>query len=491
MPLTNLDIPPGVLANGQPYEVGQQGRWRSANLVRWQNGLMLPVGGWFRLTDATFQGACRGLHAWLSNLRQRYLAVGTHTHLYVFFGSALTDITPAGYAAGRDTAILGAGYGYATYGTGLYGTIRDSSSNVIDATVWSMDNWGENLVAIASHEGTVYEWAPGDAVATPVTNAPAGGSAVFVTPERHLVVLRNKEVLWSDRENNTQWTPAATNQAGSFELSTPGRILTALRVRGQTLILTTQDAHTMQFLGAPLVFGFRMAGQSCGAFGQNAAVATDSIAAWMGPSGFHLFDGTVRPLPSDVHDHVFSDINAAQGSKIVAARNDRFGEIWWFYPSANSLEVDRYVIWNYRESHWSMGTLPRTAWVPAGVFDAPIAATAGGQLLQHETGWTASGDPLTNQRWAESGAVSIGAGESTAVVRQMVPDERSLGQTRVRFKTRFFPSGPLVEYGPYPLSARTDLRFNARQVEVRIEGVADADWRIGLPRFDILEGGRR
>ena len=491
MALTNLDIPPGVLANGQPYEVGQQGRWRRANLVRFQQGLLAPVGGWFRLTEETFEGSCRSLHAWLSNTRQRYLAVGTHTHLYVFFGSALEDITPEGYLEGRDTAIFGAGYGYGTYGTGAYGTVRESASNVLDATVWSMDNWGENLVAIASHEGKVYEWEPGDPQASIITQAPEGGSALFVTPERHLVVFRNKEVIWSDRENNTVWAPSSTNLAGSFILTTPGRILSAHRVRGQTLILTTQDAHTMQFVGSPLVYGFRLAGQSCGAFGAQAAVASDSIAAWMGPGGFHLFDGTVRPLPSDVHDYVFSDINAAQGSKVVAALNGEFGEIWWFYPSAGSLENDRYVIWNYRENHWSMGTLPRTAWSPSGVFGSPIAATPSGELMQHETGWNANGEPLTTQRWVESGAVSIATGEHTAVVRQMVPDERTLGQTRVRFRTRFFPSGPLIEYGPYTLSARTDLRFNARQAEVRIEGVADANWRIGLPRLDVIEGGRR
>ena len=491
MALSNLQIPPGVYANGQPYEVGQQGRWRRANLIRWQNGLMMPVGGWLRLTNTTVTGTCRSLHAWLSNIKQRYLGVGTHTNLYVYFGNALTDITPTDYTAGRDTAILGAGYGYSTYGTGAYGTVRDSTNNILDVSTWSLDNWGENLVALASHEGIVYEWAPGDTETTAVSNAPTGGTAVYVTPERHLVVLRNKEVIWSDRENSTTWTPAATNQAGSFTLSTSGRLLQALRVRGQTLLLTSNDAHTMRFIGSPLVFGFQTAGQACGAFSAHAGVATDSLAAWMGPNGFHVFDGVVRPLPSDVHDYVYSDLNAAQASKITAGRNDEFGEIWWFYPSGASLENDRYVVWNYREGHWSIGDLSRTAWESAGVFEVPIAATPAGLLLQHETGWTANGTPLTTQRWAESGAVSIAEGEMTAVVRQMIPDERTLGQTRVKFKTQFYPSGPTIEYGPYSLSARTDLRFNSRQIEVRIEGVADDDWRIGLPRFDLIEGGRR
>jgi hypothetical protein len=247
----------------------------------------------------------------------------------------------------------------------------------------------------------------------------------------------------------------------------------------------------MQFIGSPLVYSFQVAGQGGGVFGPKAAVATDSIATWMGPGGFYYYDGTVRSLPSDVQDYVFSDINLDQGAKIHAALLEEFNEVWWFYPSASSDEIDRYVIWNYQENHWAIGNLERTAWMSAGVYRKPLAMDASASLYQHETGWTADGSPLTVQRYAESGAISIETGDRVATVRQMVPDERTSGQTRVTFKTRFFPNGSELVYGPYTLSELTDMRFQSRQIAVKVEGAADADWRIGMPRFDLVPGGRR
>jgi hypothetical protein len=211
----------------------------------------------------------------------------------------------------------------------------------------------------------------------------------------------------------------------------------------------------------------------------------------MGPGGFHIFQGTVQRLPSEVHDYVFSDINIDQASKVHGCLNDEFSEIWWFYPSADSTENNRYVIWNYVENHWSIGNLERLAWVQAGVFRKPIAIDASGNLYQHESGWTADGLPLNGSRYAESGSVAIAAGDQVATVLQMTPDERSLGDTQVRFNTRFYPNGAETAYGPYTLSALTDMRFQAREISVKIEGVSDSDWRIGLPRFDVVAGGRR
>ena len=491
--LIPLDIPPGVFANGQAFEVGQAGRWYRSNLVRWQDGLLKPIGGWVGLgTTPALSGVARSMLAWRNNSNQRELAISTHTHLYVRGDSeTVVDITPLYYLEGRVDSIYGAGYGFGPYGAEEYGTVRTSVSNILDATVWSLDTWGENLIAVANHEGIIYDWSPGDAAAVQVSNAPTGVYSAFVTAERHLVALSGRTVSWSDREDNTDWTPVATNQAGDFNLQTRGQLRCGLRVRGSSLLLTTQDAHTMTFLGSPLVFSFQVAGQGCGVYGPKAAVASDSIAAWMGPGGFYYFDGTVRSLPSDVHDYVYSDINNDQGAKIHAALLEEFSEIWWFYPSANSSEIDRYVIWNYQEGHWAIGELERTAWASAGVYRKPIAIDADASLYQHETGWTADGVALNGTRYAESGAVSIETGDQVATVRQMVPDERTSGQTRVSFKTRLFPNGAETVYGPYTLSELTDMRFQSRQVSVKIEGVADADWRIGLPRFDIVPGGRR
>ena len=211
----------------------------------------------------------------------------------------------------------------------------------------------------------------------------------------------------------------------------------------------------------------------------------------MGVGGFFIYDGVLRELPSEVYDYVYSDINLDQRSKFHAGLNSDFSEAWWFYCSAASNEIDRYVIWNYGEQNWSVGELPRTSWAPIGVFNKPLLVGVDGHLYEHETGWTANGTAIGAGRYIESGALSIAEGDRVMVVLKMLPDERTLGDTRVTFKTRFAPNDAETAFGPYPLSAFTDLRFQARQVSLRVEGVADDDWRIGLPRFDVVEGGRR
>lgn len=498
MALIPLNIPPGIHANGTSFKTGQQGRWWRGNLVRFQAGLLAPVGGWVKVSDTTLDGFARGMHAWRDNGLRRRLAIGTNEALYTYSDSGeIEDITPLYFAPGRVDGIYADGYGYGDYGDSTYGTARESSEErlLVGASTWALDNWGENLVGVASHEGVIYEWAPDDAAATEISEAPTANRSLIVTPERHLVALgadgNPRSVAWSDREDNTEWTASSTTLAGSIELQTQGLIECALKVRGEVLILTDQDAHSMRFVGSPLVYGFDRVGSACGVAGAHAAVAADGWAAWMGQGGFFIYDGAVRDLPSDVYDYVFSDINKIQRSKIFGGLNNDFSEIWWFYASAASTEIDRYVIWNYAEHVWSVGELARTSWAPTGVFNTPLLMSVDGTLYEHESGWTNNGTAIGSDRYAESGALSIAEGDSVMSVLKMLPDERSAGDTRVRFKTRFAPNGSETLYGPYSLSAFTDMRFQARQVSLLVEGVEDDDWRIGLPRFDVVEGGRR
>ena len=498
MPLFNIDLPPGVVADGQPYEVGTKGRWRLSNLVRWRNGLLQPVGGWVEVLGASHDvshGPARGVFPWRDNSLNRYLAFGTPGALYVHSDqSPLKDITPDGMNIGRENSIFGAGFGFGSFGMEDFGTIRTSGTNQLDASAWSLDAWGGNLVAMMSSDGIVYEWEPGEAKAVPVNNAPTG-LALMVTSERHLVVLgtgqNGRLVAWSDRENNTVWTPVATNLAGDFELRTDGQLITGVRARGENVLITSRDAWAMRFLGAPLVYGFELLGRACGAFSAQSVVSAGSFAAWMGPAGWHIYDGALRPLRSTVLDYVFSDLNTSQSAKVVGGLNDRFNEIWWIYPSADSNEPNRYVFWNYVDDYWAVGELERTSWAQEGVFAAPLLPGVDGKLYQHETGYTANGEPVLGERFVESGEQSIDSGDNVMVVRRLIPDERSLGETRATFTARFEPNGVATEYGPYDPAKLTDMRFQGRQVAVRIEGAADAPWRVGTPRLDIKPGGMR
>jgi hypothetical protein len=232
-------------------------------------------------------------------------------------------------------------------------------------------------------------------------------------------------------------------------------------------------------------------GAFCGLVGPNAVAIIESGAVWMSNNGFFRFDGAMHDLPCEVSDYVFSDFNTTQKAKVYAGHNSLFGEVWWFYPSSASTENDRYVIWNYRENHWSIGQLPRTCWTDSGVFPYPLAVGADSYLYEQEEGWTADGAPLMSSRYLKAGPVQIGTGDRVMAVNQVIPDEKTQGQVELQFFTRFNPEGPDFPYGPFPLSGYTDVRFSGRQVAMEIVGNADADWRFGIARLDAVQAGRR
>lgn len=494
MALYPIKLPPGVYRNGTEYQ--SQGRWYDANLVRFYEGTIRPVGGWAKENTSAFTGVCRGLFAWKSNDYTRRAIIGTNSKIYAFAGGSLVDITPAGFPAGRVDSVYQLGYGIASFGSGNYGVQRTGLGNVLEAATWSIDNFGELPVMCAPHEGSIYSWDLNNANdAAVVSGAPTNCRGVVVTAERFLVALgadgNPRKVQWADQESLTTWTPSSTNQAGDFDLQTSGTIMCGRRMRGATVIWTDADVHTMSYIGTPYVYSFDRVGSFCGVAGPNAVAAIDSQAFWMGTNGFFTYDGYVKPLPCDVQDYVFSDMNKVQAAKIYAGANTSFGEVWWFYPSANSTENNRYVVYNYRENHWTIGTLARTAWTGSGVFEAPLATSADGYLYDHETGWTADGTPLLTQRYLQSGPFQIGNGEQVICAQQLLPDEKTQGQTTISFKSRFTPNGMEQTFGPYTLVPYTSVRFTARQADMLISGASDADWRVGIVRVQGVPGGER
>jgi hypothetical protein len=493
MALVPLKLPPGVHRNGTNYEAS--GRFWDASLVRFFEGTIRPVGGWRKLDQAqtALTGKARAIHAWRS-IVSKFLAIGTHSKLYASTdGGAFEDITPSGFTAGRADSYPGQGYGFGTYSEGNYNESQ-TGTTTLDATTWSLDNWGDYLVGCSTTDGKIYEWS-GSGIATVVTNAPTSNRMILVTPERHLVAFGSggdsRVVAWSSQEDRNLWTPASTNTAGDLQLQTQGRIIAAKKVRGQTLILTDQDAHLMTYRGLPYIYGIERVGSGCGCVGANAVAVVDSGAIWMGRNGFFTFNGSVQPLPSDVSDYVFSDINATEYPKVFAGHNSLFREVWFFYCSSGSTEVDRYVTYNYLENHWSIGSLSRTCWADAGVLTKPAAVSADGYVYEHESGWTSDGAEIGADRYLTSGPVEVATGSNILYVRQVVPDERSAGDVRLRFTSKFTPEGDEYSFGPYTLSPYTDARLSGRQIAMKIEGVADDDWRVGTIRFEGTTGGQR
>jgi hypothetical protein len=342
-------------------------------------------------------------------------------------------------------------------------------------------------------DGKLYEWQLDTAnPAAVIANAPTGCTSMMVTEERFVVCFgaggEPRKVQWSDREDNTTWTPAATNEAGDINLQTNGEILRGVRTRGQSLILTTEDAHIMTYSGPPYVYGVERVGTSCGLTGAMAVASVDAGVFWMGRRDFFVYSGgAVQALPCEVSDYVFTDMNYNQRSKISCTVNSAWNEIWWFYPSSGSTECDRYVAFDYVENIWTTGEMDRTAGVDRGVFRLPMFVSSAGVLYEHEVGFEYGGA----SPYAETGPISIGAGDQVMAVRELIPDERTLGDVNATFKTRFYPTDTERSYGPYNMSNPTSIRFTGRQIRMRVTGDASSDWRVGIMRLDAVSGGRR
>lgn len=502
MPLASLKMPPGLFRAGTEYQ--SAGRYYDADRVRWYAGTMQPMRGWRQRALTALTGAARAALAWRDNSGNRWLGVGTHSKLYAIeSGITVHDITPTGFSAGRPDASAATGYGVGNYGVDEYGTPRAETSTTgrLPATVLSLDTWGENFVACSPDDGVIYEWALNTAApAAPIANAPINNRAVAVSAERIMFALGAggdlRRVDWSDQEDNTDWTPVATNQAGSFTLTTSGQIVTGRRTRAGVLILTDVDAWLAIYQGPPFVYGFSRVGAECGIVGGAAVAVVDTYAVWMGRSGFWLFDSYVKPLPCEIHDAIFGDLNYDQISKVVAMPQRAFGEVWFFYPSAGSSENDRAAVWNYRENTWTFAKIPRTCGDDQGVFALPLMVSPDGYVYEHEVGWTyedvASPSNIDyGLPWAEGGPVEIGLGDNVMRARKLYPDERTQGGVTATFYARYYPNAVETTYGPYTMAAPTDIRFTGRQLRIRYEGASPGDWRVGDNRIEGVAGGTR
>jgi hypothetical protein len=208
----------------------------------------------------------------------------------------------------------------------------------------------------------------------------------------------------------------------------------------------------------------------------------------MGQRGFYTYTGgAVADLACEVSDYIFSDLNRSQQSKVWAVSNQQFHELWWFYPSGGSLEIDRYVVFNYKEGHWATGNLSRTCGVDRGVFRDATWASAAGVIYRHDVGVSYEGAAV----FAESGPISLGAGDQVMKVTGLIPDELTQGDVTATFKTRFHPNDVERSYGPYTMANPTSVRFTGRQIRMRVDAARPTDWRVGIMRIDAVPGGRR
>jgi hypothetical protein len=491
-----LELPPGMLANGTALQ--SRGRWRDGNLVRWQEGALLPQGGWERRqkdgVDLTVAGTPRAAYIWRDNLNIIHLAIGTHNNLVVFDNASdKINITPAGFVVGSGAGSVADGYGTMDYGEETYGTPRtvdQDYATAIPATMWTFGNWGQNLVGHTLDDGRLFEWVPGSGPAVPIANAPVNNKSFVVTNERIVMALGAdglpRLVRWSEQENNTLWAPDPLNQAGDITLQTNGTIITGRATPDGIIIWTSEDVWIATYTGYPYIYSFRALAGKTTLVSRGAMAVIDSRVVWMGLAGFFIYDGYMNPLPCDVQDRVFNALNVPQLSKVWAMVNHGMFEVVWFYPSQDSNDIDSYVTWNYKENYWITGKVARTCGVPAGILPTPIMVTKDGHLYNHGVGFDYEG----LVPFVESWPIELSEGGREMMIKKLIPDEVVLGDVKVIFTARQYPTSKPYSK-TYKLANPTNTRVAGRQIAVRFEGVRKTQWRIGRMRLEVGQLGGR
>jgi hypothetical protein len=420
------------------------------------------------------------------------------------------------------------GWGAGPWGAGLWGigTITDSPIRL-----WTQKNWGEDLV-FGPRGGGMYYWDASTGVTTRgynlatavgASDVPTVQNVIFVSDVNRFVfalgcndygsaTLDPMLIRWSSQEDALNWTPAATNQAGSLRLSTGSEIITAIQARQEIVVFTDSALYSLQYLEPPIVWGAQLLGDNISIVGPNAVAIASGVVYWMGVDKFYAYDGRVQTLPCDVRRYVFSNFNVNQSAQVFAGTNEGFNEVWWFYCSANSYTVDRYVVYNYLERIWYYGTMARTAWLDSGLRDYPVAATYSHNLVNHEQGIddneTATSLPIIAN--ISSSEFDIGDGHNFGFVWRMLPDitfENSTGVSPTVNMTLYglYNSGsgaidssgkPVVKGNTYVITeeftGQIYTRVRGRQMIFKIDSnQLGTTWQLGAPRIDIRQDGRR
>jgi len=423
---------------------------------------------------------------------------------------------------------FGFGWGAGTWNASTWNTPRSSSNVVLDSRLWSINNWGQDLI-ITAKDGSTYEWLESGGMssnrATEVANAPTNSTLSMVSTEtRHVVCMGTETTIgspntqdkmfirWSDQENYNQWTPNVTNSAGSQRIAGGSEIRCARPAKGTVLVWTDTTMQSMSFIGPPFIFGFRQLGNDCGAVGLNSAIVIDDVAYWMSDGQFFRYAGSVQEIPCSILNHVFDDINKTQYSQVYAGQNSNFSEVIWYYCSSNSEECDRYAIYNYLENSWYYGTMNRSTYQDNGVELNPLATeyfpnsnistittingvTQGRSIIYaHESGVDADGAALS--AYIQSGDGDIADGETFSFINKVIPDfQNQTGNAVITLSVKDYPNDTATVGETLTVSNTTgflNTRIRGRQSNIKIENTAVGDnWRFGTLRVNIKQDGKR
>ncbi len=496
-------------------------------------------GGVLPGTSVTFTGSISGTTLTVSAVSSGTLAIGQ-----LVTGTGVSA-SPPGSSATYITALGTGTGGVGTYTVSVSQTVSSTTMFAFSGTgwgaasntqvagtrlrLWSADNFGQNLV-INPRDAAIYYWANSSGLGSrAVLLSSLGGASDVPGIARQIIVsdLDRKVIAfgcsdivtgvqdrllirWSDTENPAVWTPLETNSAGGIRIPTGTEFVSAIETKQEILVWTDDALHSLRYIGAPFEYSIaRIALTSL--LAPQAVVSANDVTFWMGQNGFFQYDGRAIGLPCSVKDFVFNDINLNQAEKITAGSNMSFNEVWWFYPSANSNENNRYVVYNYNERVWTVGTIVRTAWIDRSIEDFPRAASVDGYVYFHEIGQDdgSTNPPSPVVAYIESSPIEIGQGEQFGFAWRMIPDLDFRNSSALSPTVDFVleaqdfsgsnfsqtANNNTTRTATLPIQQFTDqtfFRLRGRMLTLRVRsdqlGVA---WRLGVPRVDIRSDGRR
>ncbi len=458
---------------------------------------------------------------------------GAATFAYQITPGEEIDTVVAGWGAGGWSGITP---GYASTGWG-------QSAALTQLRLWSQSNYGQDLI-INPRGGALYLWKvnasplvydravllspTSPAPYTTDSGCPTVSNSVTVSDASRFVIAFGCNdygsvvqdpllIRWSDQEDYATWTPAATNQAGSYRLSTGSSIVAHQQTRQEILVWTDAAIYSMQYLGPPYIWGFQVLGYNISIAGPNTTATAANITYWMGLDKFYMYSGRVETLYCPLRQYIFGNINLSQQYQFIAGTNEGYNEVWWFYCSANSTVVDRYVIYNHLERIWSYGNLSRTAWLDTPLRNHPTATGYGGQLVYHENGVDdgTTNPPSAIESYIQSADFNIGDGHNYGFAWRMIPDITFDGsyvnnpQVTFTLRPRQNPGANYSAAGTptvtstqnyqaqrnYTVQQFTQIvytRIRGRQMAFKVssDGLG-VNWQLGVPSLDVRPDGRR
>ena len=401
--------------------------------------------------------------------------------------------------------------------------------------LWSHDNFGEDII-INPRDGGLFYWDKTDGTSTRAvklntragtkTSIPTVAKQIIVSDQdRHVIVfgcdgLASSStdtdgdgvqdpllIRFSSQENPLDFFPTTTNTAGDIRLGGGSEFVQAVETKEQILVYTNKTLHSMRFIGPPFTFGIKELSKNITIMSPSSAIAVDDSVYWMGVDTFYLYNGQTQQLPCSVKDKVFLDLNIEEREKVHVGANTEFSEIWWFYPSASSTEIDKYVIYNYLENIWYFGSLARQAWLDRGIRALPLA-TGGQNLFNHATGFDDDGAAMTS--FVESAPMALGDAGRFGFINRIIPDVNFAGSTSINpqvdftIKARTHSGSGFTQTDDNNTSQRTtnipvevyteklDVRVRGRTFALRVEAnEKGTKFKLGSPQVNIVQDGRR